>query len=84
MRLDLEGLEFEALVLLGEVIKVHLSQLVRDVIHVRAAARGRYAVHERHLLNVCVCVCVRVARCYRLRPLLHTRVQDLGSRVKST
>ena len=48
-RACLEGLELEALVLLGEVVEEELGQLVGRVVHVRASARRRDRVHERHL-----------------------------------
>ena len=47
--LHLEGLELEAFVLLGEMVEVHLHQLVRHMVDMRPSACRRDAVDERHL-----------------------------------
>ena len=56
----LEGLELEALVLFGEVIEVHLDQLVRHMVDVRPPARRRDAVDERHLYIIVHITALRV------------------------
>ena len=69
----LEGLELEALVLFGEVIEVHLNQLVRHMVDMRPPARRRDAVDERHLcITIYMYICMYVCICLSMYVYIHT------------